>query len=702
MAGLDATITGQGTLSPKANLELDPTQTQDLLKSMQQMIEQRESPLSQLMSGLKDARAAAVPNLEGEATRAMNTRDVEKRAEQESTFKMKQEMTAYQAALAQQELQREMLKQQLGMGSTPSAGGAGPAAGGAGGQGGLPKQILDAVALEPTLAGKTAIIQKYRTEAALEETKANLNPALDTPQDYMIPGVGPTRLTPRQLRSLPAEVQKRIEQATIQQFGNLPTGGTTAPATGGAQTAGTTAAAPAAKTNAPLSVRNNNPGNLIDPKTGEFRKFATPEEGQTALEADLNLKISGNSPAYKARFGDTPITPATLAETWSPAKAAGNSAASTTNYGKFIANALGILPNEPIPNTPEAKAKVAQAIAQFERGAYQTPVASTAPQVAVQKSLAPNEQIVSQPAATTTAAAPTTSAAATTTAAAPAAQAPATTTAPATVPAAIFPPKPDPTKYGSNLEQYKADVAAWQTQVNEISKGLGTQATEKAKAEEARRNEYEADLKASQESYDELNRLKTNTKGKSKIFNLSGQGIVGPIASAFISEKVDPNDKGATVTKNDTLSRFVLNDQEQTDYKNAKQGAAEAQANWARNLIKGAGGRLTNADISLGGIAKGVGPDQTYSSHMLNLAKQMEAARTVFYRAQAYNEWKQTHPGESVTTFENSKAFEEAKSKARRDVGHEFADIPEANYVHKDKNGRLYVIKPNGKGEYIE
>lgn len=121
--------------------------------------------------------------------------------------------------------------------------------------------------------------------------------------------------------------------------------------------------------NVPVSVRNNNPGNLVG-NNGQFLSFATPQQGEAALVNDLSLKLSGQSPAYKARFGNAPVTPATLAETWSPATAQGNSPESTTNYGKAIATELGIAPNAPIPNTPEALQKVKSAITRFEAGAY--------------------------------------------------------------------------------------------------------------------------------------------------------------------------------------------------------------------------------------------------------------------------------------------------------------------------------------------
>ncbi len=54
---------------------------------------------------------------------------------------------------------------------------------------------------------------------------------------------------------------------------------------------------------APLSVRNNNPGNLRDPSTGQFRVFDTPEAGASAMQADLTTKIKGNSPAMEAKLG---------------------------------------------------------------------------------------------------------------------------------------------------------------------------------------------------------------------------------------------------------------------------------------------------------------------------------------------------------------------------------------------------------------
>lgn len=71
----------------------------------------------------------------------------------------------------------------------------------------------------------------------------------------------------------------------------------------------------------PLAIKNNNPGNLRDPKTQEFMKFSTPEEGAAAMEHDLSVKIGGKSAAMEANYGKgyTP-TIRTLISTYAPKK----------------------------------------------------------------------------------------------------------------------------------------------------------------------------------------------------------------------------------------------------------------------------------------------------------------------------------------------------------------------------------------------
>lgn len=108
----------------------------------------------------------------------------------------------------------------------------------------------------------------------------------------------------------------------------------------------------------PLSVRNNNPGNLRG-NDGEFRKFATPQEGKAAMEADLRTKITGKSDAMAARYGEnyTP-TLTTLITTYAPP-----SENDTESYIRTVAEQTGIAPNrklteDDLPRLMEAMVKV--------------------------------------------------------------------------------------------------------------------------------------------------------------------------------------------------------------------------------------------------------------------------------------------------------------------------------------------------------
>ncbi len=117
------------------------------------------------------------------------------------------------------------------------------------------------------------------------------------------------------------------------------------------------------RSDSPKTDRLNNPGAVVDLNTGEIKDFATREEGEKALRADLAVKFSGRSNKLKG-----PLTPANLAETWSPAREKGNSFEKTANYGKFIAKAVGVGVDDVIPDTPENREEVARAITAFEAG----------------------------------------------------------------------------------------------------------------------------------------------------------------------------------------------------------------------------------------------------------------------------------------------------------------------------------------------
>jgi len=230
---------------------------------------------------------------------------------------------------------------------------------------------------------------------------------------------------------------------------------------------------------------------------------------------------------------------------------------------------------------------------------------------------------------------------------------------------------------------------------------------ETAKAETAKKNEMLNDVSGAQNTVSELDKLLTASKGNQKVFNPAGQGFMGPL-TAWALHKQKATVGESDETEHDTVARHIMSNEDYTKYKNIKQGAAEAQAAWAKNLISGAGGRLTNADLNLGKIAKGVGVETTYEAHMFNLAKQMEKAQTAYYRGVAFKDWLQTHPEGKADDFALTDEYKvQSKIKAAKDIAAKFTDVPEVigkggdKYIQKDKNGEPYVLV-NGKGYYLK
>jgi hypothetical protein len=108
----------------------------------------------------------------------------------------------------------------------------------------------------------------------------------------------------------------------------------------------------------PLSVRNNNPGNIRG-ANGEFIKFDTPEAGRQAMTDDLRIKITGRSKAMEANFGKGyQPTLQNLIATWAPA--------TENDVGAYVANvtkmtgiqAGDVLTETDIPKLQEAMTAV--------------------------------------------------------------------------------------------------------------------------------------------------------------------------------------------------------------------------------------------------------------------------------------------------------------------------------------------------------
>jgi len=93
----------------------------------------------------------------------------------------------------------------------------------------------------------------------------------------------------------------------------------------------------------PLSVRNNNPGNIRG-KDGKFIKYATPQDGMDAMRKDLMIKLSGKSGAVSKNFGKDYIPTLTnVISTYAP-----SNENDTGAYIAAISKATGLSPNQPL------------------------------------------------------------------------------------------------------------------------------------------------------------------------------------------------------------------------------------------------------------------------------------------------------------------------------------------------------------------
>ena len=339
---------------------LGPTQTADLLANMQAMIDSRQGPMASFNRGLERAAAWGSGGIQGPSA-ALAQLNQQEQAEQKSTFDMRQQMAAFRTAQAQQEAFERRKAADLG-----GAPGAAPGAPGAVTEATIPPQIRIALNNARTQEEYNKIYNAW----AQKQAEVYAAPGMDEPKIPVVDMVNGRpvlkTISTREYRANPGRYQDTPQtQAAVQ-----------------------SAAAPApGAPGAPVSVRQNNPGNLVDPATGKIRTFATPAEGERALEADLQLKLSGQSPAVKQRFGDQVgsfMSPSLLAETWAPSTAPGNTPESTANYAKAISSALGIDTTSQIPNTPEALAKAKAAITKFEAGNYMPPAAAPAAPAAQQ------------------------------------------------------------------------------------------------------------------------------------------------------------------------------------------------------------------------------------------------------------------------------------------------------------------------------
>jgi hypothetical protein len=334
---------GLNAVKAQEGMLMDEKSQANVLQNMQKLADEIQNPWRKLNEGLKDVNAWTMYN----KAPAFALREEAANTDRSNLFNIRQQQAAFQNAQLQLEAENKRINALMGRGGVGGAGGAG--------SGGLPANVITALnAVNPRdIAAKQAIIDNYYKTDITEANKAQYNPASFTTKPVFVAELS------EDLDMNPFEAKEYAENGKLpQRYSKL------LPQGAGARTSGLDAL--------PKSTRQNNPGNLVDTTTGQIKTFPTPQAGDAALTSDLGLKLSGQSPVVKERFGPQVgnfMSPSLLAETWAPSTAKGNSPESTQNYGKAIANSLGMAdPTAQIPNTPESLAKAKAAITKFEAG----------------------------------------------------------------------------------------------------------------------------------------------------------------------------------------------------------------------------------------------------------------------------------------------------------------------------------------------
>ena len=123
--GAAVKATGKG-LSPVGTIAMDPTQTEELLANMQNMVNERTGAFSTFERGLQRASAWGSGGEKGPAA-ALTAMDQQKLAEDRELFNMRQQMAALRSSAAQQKAFNERKQAEL-TGGAPSGGAGAPSA----------------------------------------------------------------------------------------------------------------------------------------------------------------------------------------------------------------------------------------------------------------------------------------------------------------------------------------------------------------------------------------------------------------------------------------------------------------------------------------------------------------------------------------------------------------------------------------------
>ena len=618
---------------------LDPNSAQELLKNMEMFLAERKSPMNRIQQGLEQATAWAVPNTEGQKSVALNALNTRRNLEADTTFKAQMEMANMKNAIAQNDaFQKMKLASMIGGGA---GAGSGVAPGGI--DPAIDRQLMEnSPNIDEYRKAKMAYIQTVGKGAVEGGNRAENFAVPDKPNAYDLQG--------NLVAVPPIELQRHPERY------RLPGAPAGQPTTSGG---GTTKTQPAVSEGAPdfnrsvtrlLGVEggyNAKDGNTNAPVNMGINAKYHPNEDVKGMTKDRATQI------YKDQYWNKIEGINNLSQ-----QAADIALDAAANQGQAYANKL-------VKETGGDPQKMLDhRLARYEETA------------AGDKTQAPNLQGwknriegFRKELGSSEVAKPT-----------------------ETKSESYVIPPPKPT---GNMAVDTENYRVWKSKNDEAIKVKQEEDKVIAKTEGELKTAYLDSVGGGESTYTQLDNLLKNSKGQKDVFDLKGTGV-GKVAG-LVLPKVNPGNKE---TMNRQLRDLTLNDEKRGKFDLIDTGASQAQADWAKNLVKGAGGRLSNADLALGKIAKGVGTDQTYEAHMASLAKNMELARTVYYRGKEFETWSKEHPNEPVSKFESSPQYVEARIKAAKDVAEKFRDVPEAKYILKDKNGKEYITV-NGKGYYL-
>jgi hypothetical protein len=679
------------------NVALDSSNSQEILSNMQKYLDERNSPFNKIQSHLKDAAAWGVSNMDGNFTRAMNERDKQKLEEMQDLQSVRAQMAALKSAQSTQDVIRNQVYGQLGVGGaggTNNAGGAGGVDNASLGTA-LTNKGFDAQTVQYILnlnARDPAAAQAYIGKLLEQTNKAKSELEYSPKMRELVNVMDKDR----------GLIQVPLSKAANYDESNLPNLPISNNATAPSQPA--TAVPPTNQTGIqPQHIAQIESGNrpfAVGPEvSGQgSAKSAMQVMDATATDPGFGVKpaqLNGDpvhDEAERVRVGTEYFnamkdkykndTLASMAQNWGPG-----------NVDKWLANGADI---SKIPQETKdyiAKAHLTSATDNIVKPSQSIDnkknitMPSASPGVGISSQSSPIKEVPYDP--------------------------------PSTV---ITPEEKHPlanetaASYSARLEALKTEKQkAREVYDAQYKKMAETNAQTVAKASEAqstneaaKRKEYDTDYNSADSAFSNFNNLLEASKNHHAVFNLRGQSLV----NYWLGKKLQPG--GAEHLQSPNAELIQLESPEnQTAYHNIGVGSANATGAWAKQLVSNGGGnRLTNADLKLGSLAKGVGTDMTYDAHMNNLAHNMETAKIMELRAKGWHDFHEKNPNATTSDFEMSPNYKAARDQAKIIVGKIFKDagVPEIyadpsknkpGYIHADKNKRPYTILSNGDRVYL-